>query len=89
MVHAIDEMAGGWEWIVAARRMVAAGVVRNLSLNCVFHVGGNGGEWRCRFADGLIGGSLPATSIAYIYLIIPPHDKCAIGVVVTLIPSKD
>ena len=38
MVHAIDEMAGGWEW-----RSV---------------------EWRCRF-DGLIDGSLPATSIMF------------------------
>ena len=38
---------------------------------------------------GLIGGSLPATSIRFIYLIICFHNNCAIGVVVTLIPSKD
>ena len=55
-------------------------------------VGGNGGVWNGgvgRFDGLIIGGSLPATSIMFINLIIPPHDKCAIGVVVTLIPSKD
>ena len=38
---------------------------------------------------GLIGGSLPDTSIMFIYLIIRTRSNCAIGVVVTLIPSKD